>query len=270
MVSGLNFCVFEEQEISADNEKQLKFGLLFQTNSVMAFCKVLSEPQYMIENDTTETAETTYASVIEGKFFWDYHSTLTLISLIGNRYNDLTHPVRRKTVWEHISNDMASNNVPVNAKCCWQKWKNLLRTFNQTKEIKSRSRRFQYFEPMLELLTMKEIPETEESVEIEMDEDGANSGIVGLKRKMAKQKAMKRSPVSKDSVEAKAAYYKEKKRYIFNKDQREAKKLEQHLLFEERRLRIQEDRIKLEKRKLEILSESLKKHNPELSKMEDT
>lgn len=240
----------------------------------MAYYKVLSESEYMIENDTTETAGTTYAYATEGKFFWDYNSTLMLISFIGNRYNDLSHPTRRKIVWDHLSNDMANNSVLVSSKCCWQKWKNLLRTYNQTKEIKSKSRRFQYFEQMYELLSMKAISDNmnEDSLEIEMEVEGTNSENTGGKRKIRKTKVMKDIPVSKEFVEAKAAYYREKKRYIFNKDQREAKKLEQHLQFEERRLRLQEERIQLEKRKLQILAESVfqKGTNPEIEDTQDT
>lgn len=230
----------------------------------MTYYKVLSQSEYIaIENPT----EATYGTASDGKFYWDHNSTLLLLSFVRNHFDDLSHPVRRKAVWDEISNEMNCNSVQVSAKCCWQKYKSLIRTFNQAKDDRDKTRRFQFYEQMAELMALKPIPQTisaPQVIEMDMEENAEIDGAT-VKPKTAKNKVMRQNALFKQSIEAKATYYKEKRRYIFNKDKREEKKMTQQLLLEEKKVKIMEQKVELEKRKLDILTESLRLKLSEIS-----
>lgn len=221
----------------------------------MTYYKVLSESEYIaLENP----AEATYSTASDGKFYWDHNSTLLLLSFVRSRFDDLSHPVKRKTVWDDISNELACHSVQVTSKSCWQKYKSLLRTYNLAKDDRDKSRRFQFYDQMVELVALKPAPQviTAPTIEMDMEEAGEVDGVT-MKPKLARNRILRQNAIFKQSVEAKANFYREKRRYIFNKDKREEKKLSQQLQLEERKVQIMEQKVELEKRKLDILAESL-------------
>lgn len=54
---------------------------------------------------------------------------------------NLSHAKKRKYVYENISNDLLSQGISSNANLCQIKWKSLLRSYSQAKDIKNKTGR---------------------------------------------------------------------------------------------------------------------------------
>lgn len=67
---------------------------------------------------------------------WSYEQTKYLIQSMANHICDLNHPVKRKHVYENISNDLASKGYIFNSTSVQNKWKSLNRSYTKAKDNK--------------------------------------------------------------------------------------------------------------------------------------
>lgn len=53
------------------------------------------------------------STAFSGKTFWSYEATIALINSVESHKEELHHAVKRKRVWDHVSNDLLSQHIEV-------------------------------------------------------------------------------------------------------------------------------------------------------------
>lgn len=183
-----------------------------------------------------------------------------------SHYEDLAHPRKRKSVFINVMNDLISNGIAVDENMCQAKWKNLVRSYNASKDLKTRTgrgpSRFQFFSEMDELLgekptnktkhsmesssnnTIEEVNVNEINLQPDFEEINTNSGVqnndvpdkntnTGNKEKGKKRK---RNPMNTDALK-----------------EINAEKSKRHL----ERMEIERKKIEVEERKCKLLERYL-------------
>lgn len=93
------------------------------------------------------------------KYIWSYAETIALLHSMETHVEHLSHPVKRKHVFENVSNDLLSLGYSIDATTCNTKWKTLVRSYKNTKDNNTKtgqsSSRLLFFEKMDEILGNK-------------------------------------------------------------------------------------------------------------------
>ncbi|KAI4455658.1 myb/sant-like dna-binding domain [Holotrichia oblita] len=93
------------------------------------------------------------------KFIWSDAETIALLHSMETHLEHRSHPVKRKHVFENVSNDLLSLGYSIDATTCNTKWKTLVRSYKNTKDNNTKtgrsSSRFLFFEKMDEILGNK-------------------------------------------------------------------------------------------------------------------
>lgn len=102
--------------------------------------------------DKSQFSETNTAQ----KHNWQYEEVLRLIAAYEDHKDEQYHPKKRKYFWTNIENDIISSGFNVSAEMCYQKWRNLLKSYKTAKDNKNSSGRgacrFMFFDVMDEIL----------------------------------------------------------------------------------------------------------------------
>ncbi|KAI4454134.1 myb/sant-like dna-binding domain [Holotrichia oblita] len=105
------------------------------------------------------------------KFIWSHAETIALLHSMEKHLEHLSHPVKRKHVFENVGNDLLSLGYSIDATTCNTKWKTLVRSYKNTKDNNTKtgrsSSRFLFFEKMDEILdnSMQSPASTNESID---------------------------------------------------------------------------------------------------------
>ncbi|XP_066602476.1 uncharacterized protein [Prorops nasuta] len=205
---------------------------------------------------------------------WSINETLTLLTAVEARYDDMHHIHKRKTFWTIISEELCSQNIEVSEAVCKKKWQNLVRTYKSRKDIKSRTGRgpvkFVFYNRLDELLgdsptnacqhsidvndinteetQVESIAQPEvENFEEHLDDPSSNSSSSSSSSKRKrKNPTIELVKIKKDFLENKMIVMKEKE---------ESRKvyIKESLKYNEEKVRLYKDKMEMEKKKIEAL-----------------
>lgn len=199
------------------------------------------------------------------KHLWQYNEIRALITSMESHFEELSHPRKRKHVFENVSNDLLSSGFICSAAECQAKWKSLMRSYNVAKDNKNKTgrgpNRFQFFEEIDAIVGTKPSNNCEHTLEssseastststMQHDEndqnidncEGPEEPAAEVEIKSVEKKGQKRRRINRYE------YLQEKQKYEDQKTKRHSEKME-----------LEKQKMEIEKEKLAVLREYLNK-----------
>ncbi|XP_018576862.1 uncharacterized protein LOC108915337 [Anoplophora glabripennis] len=115
-------------------------------------------------NDAATTAD---------RVHWPYDAVFLLIQSMETNIENMSHPKKRKHVFENVCNDLLSKGFSFTYEQCAQKWKSLERSYKNAKDNKTKTgrspSRFYFYDQMDNILGNKPTNSSEHTLESSED-----------------------------------------------------------------------------------------------------